>query len=58
MMELEENTPKTIDRSNSSFMKLFLSKKDAMKDELFFKSGYGREVLKDKLKNYLQSKDI
>ena len=40
------------------FYEAFLNKKDAMKDELFFKTGYGREVLKDKLKNYLQNKDI
>jgi len=36
------------------FYEAFLNKKDAMKDELFFKTGYGREVLKTKLKNYLQ----
>ena len=36
------------------FYEVFLNKKDAMKDELFFKTGYGREVLKTKLKNYLQ----
>ena len=29
-----------------------LSKGDTYKAERFFKSGYGREVLKDKLKNY------
>jgi len=40
------------------FYEAFLNKKDAMKDELFFKTGYGREVLKNKLKNYLQNKDI
>ncbi len=36
------------------FYEAFLNKEDATKDELFFKSGYGREVLKDKLKNYLK----
>ena len=36
------------------FYEAFLNKKDAIKDELFFKTGYGREVLKAKLKNYLK----
>lgn len=40
------------------FYEAFLNKKDAMKDELFFKSGYGRDVLKDKLENYFKSADI
>jgi len=34
------------------FYEAYLNKKDAMKAEKFFKSGYGREVLKDKLENY------
>ena len=38
------------------FYEAFLEKKDAMKAEEFFKSGYGREVLKDKLENYYKSK--
>lgn len=38
------------------FYEAFLDKKDAMKDELFFKSGYGREVLKGKLENYFKSR--
>jgi len=33
------------------FYEAFSNKTDAGRDELFFKSGYGREVLKDKLKN-------
>jgi putative endonuclease len=34
------------------FYEAYLNKKDAAAAEIFFKSGYGREVLKDKLKNY------
>lgn len=34
----------------------YLNKKDAYAAEAFFKTGYGREVLKGKLKNYLESK--
>lgn len=34
------------------FYEAYLNKKDAMKAEKFFKTGYGREVLKDKLKYY------
>lgn len=37
------------------FYEAFLNKKDASKDEMFFKSGYGREVLKSKLENYLKN---
>jgi len=37
------------------FYEAYLNKKDATKAELFFKSGYGREVLKDKLENYFKS---
>jgi len=36
------------------FYEVFNSKTDAGRDELFFKSGYGREVLKEKLKNSLK----
>lgn len=32
------------------FYEAFKNKTDAGRDELFFKSGYGREILKDKLK--------
>lgn len=35
------------------FYEAFESKVDAIKDEKFFKSGYGKEVLKEKLKNSL-----
>ncbi len=35
------------------FYESFVSKSDAVKDELFFKTGYGREVLKEKLKTSL-----
>ena len=38
------------------FYEAYLNKKDAMEAERFFKSGYGREVLKDKLKNYYKDK--
>lgn len=38
------------------FYEAYLNKKDAMVAEKFFKSGYGREVLKkDKLKNYFEN---
>ena len=36
----------------------FLNKKNASKDKLFFKSGYGREVLKGKIKNYLDISEV
>jgi len=36
------------------FYEAYFEKKDAMKAEKFFKSGYGREVLKDKLENYFK----
>jgi len=43
-----------ITRKNASYKILFyeayLDKKDALKSEKFFKTGYGREVLKDKIK--------
>jgi len=35
------------------FYEAFKHKTDAGRDEIFFKSGYGREVLKEKLKNSL-----
>ena len=37
------------------FYEAYLSKKDSVKAENFFKTGYGREVLKDKLENYFNS---
>jgi len=37
------------------FYEAFLNKKDAVRDELFLKSGYGREVLKGKIQNYLEN---
>ena len=46
-------------RNNSPFKLIFyeafLNKKDAVRDELFLKSGYGREVLKGKIQNYLEN---
>lgn len=36
------------------FYEAFLNKKDAQDAERYFKSGHGREVLKTKLKNYLE----
>jgi len=36
------------------FYEAYLNKKDACNAEDFFKTGYGREVLQDKLKNYLK----
>lgn len=35
------------------FYEAYISKTDALKQELFYKSGYGREVLKDKIGNSL-----
>ena len=35
------------------FYEAFLSKKDATKQETFYKSGYGREVLKEKIEDSL-----
>jgi putative endonuclease len=35
------------------FYEAYLDKRDAIKAELFFKSGYGREVLKEKIKHSL-----
>ena len=32
------------------FYEAYLDKKDALKSEKFFKTGYGREVLKDKIR--------
>jgi putative endonuclease len=37
------------------FYEAYENKKDAAKAELFFKTGYGREVLKDKLENYFKN---
>lgn len=36
------------------YYEAFNNKTDAGRDELFFKTGYGREVLKKKLKNSLK----
>lgn len=38
------------------FYEAYKNKYDATEAERFFKTGYGREVLKDKLKNYLKEK--
>ena len=35
------------------YYEAFLSKTDALKQELFYKSGYGRKVLRDKISNSL-----
>lgn len=40
---------------NLIFYEAYINRKDAEKAELFFKSGYGREVLLDKLENYFKS---
>ena len=34
------------------FYEAYINKKDAMEAEKYFKSGHGREVLREKLKNY------
>lgn len=36
------------------FYEAFKHKTDAGRDELFFKTGYGREVLREKIKNSLR----
>ncbi len=36
------------------FYEAFKNKTDTGRDELFFKTGYGREVLKEKLRNSLR----
>ena len=36
------------------FYEAFLSKKDAIKQERFYKSGYGKEVLKEKVEDSLK----
>ena len=40
------------------FYEAFLSKKDAEKQEKFYKSGYGREVLKEKIGDSLKHWEI
>lgn len=55
----EHNSGKVISTKNRTpfellFYEAFKSKTDAGRDELFFKSGYGREVVKDKLSNSLK----
>ena len=37
------------------FYEAYIDKEDALKAEKFFKSGYGREVIKDKLENYFKN---
>lgn len=37
------------------FYEAYLNKVDAQKAERYFKTGHGREVLREKLKNYLGS---
>jgi len=37
------------------FYESFISKKDATNQEMFYKTGYGREVLKKKLYNYFNN---
>ena len=39
------------------FYEAYLNKKDAMEAERYFKTGHGREVLKEKLKNTLGAKN-
>jgi putative endonuclease len=45
-------------RSNAPFQlvyyEAYLAKEDATKQEVFYKSGYGREVLNDKIKKSLK----
>lgn len=36
------------------YYEVFISEKDARKQEIFYKSGYGREVLRDKLEDTLK----
>jgi putative endonuclease len=36
------------------FYEAYVSKKDALKQEKFYKTGYGREILKDKTKDSLK----
>lgn len=36
------------------FYEAFLAKKDAEKQERFYKTGYGREVLKEKIENSIK----
>ena len=39
---------------NLVFYEAFLAKKDAIRQEKFYKSGYGREVLKEKITDSLK----
>jgi len=36
------------------YYEAYLNKTDAMHSEKFYKTGYGREILKEKLSNYLK----
>ena len=38
------------------YYEAYLEKTDAAKTEKFYKTGYGREILKDKLENYIKKK--
>jgi len=38
------------------FYEAYLSKKDAQRAEKFFKTGYGREILNDKLEFYFKNR--
>ena len=40
------------------FYEAYIEKKDAIKSEIFYKSGYGKEVLKGKLSNYYNAKMV
>lgn len=55
----EHNSGRVVSTKNRKpfeliFYEAFKNKTDAGKDELFFKSGYGREVIKEKLLNSLK----
>jgi len=40
------------------YYEAYLEKTDASQAEKFYKTGYGREVLNEKLKNYLKIKNL
>jgi putative endonuclease len=39
------------------FYEAYINKNDAMEAERYFKSGHGREILREKLKHYLEKSD-
>ncbi len=39
------------------YYEAYLNKKDASKAEQFYKTGYGREVLREKLNNYFKEQE-